>query len=357
MAMTTVVGWMLAGIFFSTQNTLILAARGYQDDANDRLLATAIAMLVWACLTPVVLYVADLFPLRKSRRLRSVAILLPLTLLLAAIRTSFDSFLPVILEGVPMRILDDRNSVLSLFHTHLLFIVLLIGIANFIRLQREEANRKRAEARFRAELAQARLSRLRADLHPHFLFNALNSVAAVVHTHPDDAREMLHQLVDLLQRSLATSDAREVALGEELELISSYLGILKMRFGDRLTTAIELHDSSLRDAAVPPLLLQPLVENAIVHGVANRIESTRVTVLVEASGPWLRLQVSDTGPGCEPAATHRVNGVGIRNVRARLESLYATEQSLEFRREAGTFVAEVRIPHRMLHDRELRRTA
>jgi two-component system LytT family sensor kinase len=347
--------WVIAGIFFGTQHTLMIQARGQQDDLNDRLIAMTISMLVWACLTPIVLHIADLFPLRKNRRLRSVAILLPIVLALAAARASVDSVLPMMLEGMPMTVSDYRSSVLSLFHTHFLFAVLLVGIGNFMRLQREDAEQRHAENRFKAELAQARLWRLRADLHPHFLFNALNSVAAVVHTNPVAARAMLQQLTELLERSLASGDVREVALAEELELTGSYLGVVKMRFGDRLVTSIEIADETLRNAAMPPLLLQPLVENAIVHGVAHRVDA-QVHVRIDRVQSALRVQVRDNGPGCAPDAVFRREGVGVPNVRARLESLYGKRQSLTFYREGEQFIAEIRIPYRPLED-ALSRTA
>lgn len=356
--------WIITGLFFGTQHKLMIEARGQTDNLADRLIAMTISMLVWACLTPIVIQLADLFPLRKPHRLRSIVILLPIALALAGGRALLDSMLPMLLEGMPITRPDYRSTVLSLFHTHLLFVVLLIGIGNYLRLQREEADRCRTEARFEAELAQARLWQLRADLHPHFLFNALNSVAAVVHTRPDAARQMLHQLSELLRRSLASQDVREVSLGDELELMARYLDIQKMRFGERLSAQIEVPDPTLRDAAVPPLLLQPLVENAILHGVSRRRYGGRVVVRVEADGeadgeaggeagdPWLRMQVRDNGPGCEPDAVFRREGIGVPNVRGRLEAVYGQQQSLMFHEERGEFVAEIRIPLRRMQTSE-----
>lgn len=342
-ALAITVAWIIAGVFFATQHIVMIEARGDHDNPVARFSAMLISMLVWACLTPIVLHIADLFPLRKSRRLRSTAILIPILLALAAARASVDSVLPFVLEGMPMTIADYRSSCLSLFHTHLFFAMLLVGIGNFMRLQREEGEQRRVEARAQAELAQARLGRLRADLHPHFLFNALNSVAAVVHTNPAAARSMLQQLTELLERSLASRDVREVALAEELDLTRSYLGVVQMRFGERLTATMELQDDALRDAALPPLLLQPLVENAIVHGIAHRLDA-RVTVKVDREQSWLRMQVRDNGSGCAPEAVSRREGVGISNVRARLESAYGERQSLRFFRDGEHFVAEIRIP-------------
>ena len=345
-ALAITAAWIVVGLFFGTQHTLMIEARGYPDNLTERLLAMSISMLVWACFTPVVIYVGELFPLRKTQRLRSIAVLVPVAFCFAGLRASLDGTLPILLEGMPMTFTDYRNSVLAMFHTHLLFVILLLIIANSMRLLRDEAARERAEARFRAELAEARLWRLRANLHPHFLFNALNSVAGVAHTDAEAAREMLQQLSELLQRSLASMELHDVPLGEELDLLSRYLGVLKVRFGERLTTSIEVGDDTLRRATVPPLLVQPLVENAIVHGVSARREGARLTLRVERDGPWLQLQVRDNGPGCAPEAVYRRDGIGVSNVRARLESIYGKQQSLRFGQRDGEFVAEVRIPFR-----------
>ena len=335
--------WIVAGFFFGSQHQSMINARGHQDNLSERQMATMMSMLIWALLTPIVIYIADLFPLRKSQRLRSVLLLIPIAILIAAVRSASDAWLPVILEGIPSSVGDYRSSVPALFHTHLLFVVLLIGIANFARLQREAAQRHAAEARVEAELAQARLSRLRADLHPHFLFNALNSVAGVIYTDPAAARQMLTRLSDLLGYSLARQEAREVPLGDELAFVDRYLDILRMRFGNRLTTSIVV-DPELAHLPMPPLLLQPLVENAVVHGIAHRRDGGTITIRAERAGFWLRLQVRDNGPGLDPKAIPpRRGSIGVPNVRARLESLYGGEQSLTYRREGDELVAEIRI--------------
>lgn len=341
-ALAITAAWIVAGFFFGWQHLSMINARGHQDNPTERQFVIIIAMLIWAIFTPIVIYIADLFPLRKSQRLRSILLLIPIALLFAALRAAADAWLPVVLEGIPLRMADYRNSVGALFHTHLLFIVLLIGIANFARLQREAAYRHAAEARVEADLAQARLWRLRADLHPHFLFNALNSVAGVIYTDPAAARQMLQRLSDLLGYSLARQEAREVPLGDELAFVDRYLDILRMRFGNRLTTSI-VADPEVAHLPIPPLLLQPLVENAVVHGISRRRDGGTIEIRAERAGSWLHLQVRDNGPGLDPKATPRHPSIGVPNVRARLESLYGDEQSLTYQREGDELVAEIRI--------------
>jgi LytS/YehU family sensor histidine kinase len=161
---------------------------------------------------------------------------------------------------------------------------------------------------------------------------------------------MLGKLRGLLRASVASAETREVRLAEELDFLERYFDIQKMRFGEKLSTAIHISDSRLRDAAVPPLLLQPLVENSIIHGIGRRRDGGSVVVVVDAEKngdeEWLRLQVRDNGPGAELSAIFGRGNVGVPNAKARLESIYGRRQSLTYVRRGDAFIAEVRIPLR-----------
>lgn len=347
MALVITTAWIVAALFFSWQHNAMIQARGQQDDLRERTLAMSASMMAWALLTPVVFYVSDLFPLRRARLLRNSVIMIGISVAVAAFRASFDGYLPVLLEGLPFTAVDYRASVLTLFHNYLLLTFLLIGIANFVRVEREDAARRRAEPQLEAELAAARLRQLRADLQPHFLFNTLNAVAALLHRDPEAAAKMLGRIRELIGASVAAGDAREVALADELEFIARYLDIQKMRFGSKLSSEIRIAHTRLERAAVPPLLLQPLVENSIVHGIANRRDGGRVVVEVDATERWLILRVRDNGPGSPDKISWR-GSIGIPNAMARLESLYGAEQSLTYRREGQELVADIRIPLRIM---------
>jgi LytS/YehU family sensor histidine kinase len=173
----------------------------------------------------------------------------------------------------------------------------------------------------RTELAVAQLDALRAQLHPHFLFNTLNAITALVRDQDTrGALDTLRLLSDLL-RSVLTADAsNEVTLRDELAFIQQYLGIMEVRFSDRLRVVWDVPDQ-LRDARVPTLVLQPLVENAIRHGIARSSLAGRVEITARRSGDRLILSVRDDGPGPVPE-TGRPTGVGLANTRARLERLY-----------------------------------
>ena len=346
-ALGIVAAWVALGLFLASQHHAQVEASHGSDDLGQRQIATIAGMLVWAVFTPIVIFIADRLPLRAPVRLRNAAVLVPFVLAIAAVRSLFDASLPMFLEGVATDgPVDPRHYAWSAAHTHVLFAVLLIAIANYLRLQRDIGERRRDEARFQAELANARLRRLRADIHPHFLFNALNAVAALVHADASKADRMLGALGELLRRSVASQDAMEVTIAEELDFLEKYLDVQRTRFGDRLRTKIVVTDESLLGAAIAPLLLQPLVENAIIHGIGQKRDGGSVSVRVTGDAAWLRIEIRDDGPGADPAQIFGRGSVGVPNVKARLEYLYGDAQSLTFRRDGNTFLSEVVIPRR-----------
>ncbi|HEY0159822.1 MAG TPA: histidine kinase [Thermoanaerobaculia bacterium] len=344
--------WFCVGGFFGWQHHTIIQARGEQDDLQARVLGMSASVFAWALFTPIVLWISDLLPLRRPLLTRNSLLLVVFAVAVAFLRSLIDGWLPALVDPFPTTFLDYRASVVTLFHTHILFVLVLIVVANFLRLEREEKMRLDADARLEAQLAEARLRQLSADLHPHFLFNALNAVAALLHRDPAGAAEMLGKLRELLRASVASESTREVRLADELAFLERYFDIQKMRFGDKLSTVIHVSEPHLKDAAVPPLLLQPLVENSIVHGITRMRGGGSVVVLVESEpgpdGDWLRVQVRDNGPGCEPESIFARGNVGVPNAMARLASIYGERQSLRYSRSGDAFVAEVRIPLRMV---------
>lgn len=345
--------WILVGLFFATQHNMIAGTRGEQGEPGDpdyRIASTVAAMWIWAALTPVVFFVAERLPLRKPHLLRNLLVLLLFAVAIAALRSPIDPWLSYGLGLAPPPAYPKADT-LYVMHLHVLFALVLIGVAEFMRMQREAAERRRAEARAHAALAQVRLRRLRADLHPHFLFNALNAVAALVHTDPAAAERTLDTLSELLRKSIATEDAAEVPLCDELEFIERYLDVQKTRFGDRLRTRVSVAGPELLGCAIPPLLIQPLVENAIVHGFRRRPDGGSVEVRAQRDGRWLLVEVRDDGAGTDPETVLGRAGVGVTNARARLEYLYGSNQALTFRRDGTLFVAAVRLPLRAMEMR------
>ncbi len=205
--------------------------------------------------------------------------------------------------------------------------IVLLSMAHVAELQRRDQARAIGEAQLQAALAVARLDALRKQLEPHFLFNALNSISSLLRRDPDAAERMLARLGDFLRLTLDDSTPQKVELRRELELLDRYLGIERVRFRDRLTVAIEV-PPELLGARVPYLVLQPLVENAIRHGIAERAGPGQVVVRASRVEGGLRLLVEDDGRGLDAGGAPPKPGVGLTNMRARLEQLYGSGQRL-----------------------------
>ncbi len=203
--------------------------------------------------------------------------------------------------------------------------------------------RERQAAALATELVQARLQALRMQINPHFLFNTLNTISALIHENPDAADRMIVRLSELLRRTLDRGDMQEVPLREEIEFLKSYLEIEQMRFPDRLTVTFDIEPKT-NELLVPHLILQPLVENALRHGILPREEAGRVAISARlVDGQHVELKVRDDGMGlpASDAAPER-EGIGLKNVRSRLAQLYGSAQEFEIGNVAGGGV-EVRI--------------
>jgi two-component system LytT family sensor kinase len=220
--------------------------------------------------------------------------------------------------------------------------VLAAGLARTYSL-RYQARRQQAVA-LQARLAEARLDALRRQLDPHFLFNTLNAISSLVERDPRGVRRMVARLAELLRASLDRADRPEITLHDELALLERYLDIMRVRLGDRLEVSMDV-DERVLDALVPTLLLQPLVENAIRHGVEQRSDGGRIWIEGRETAGTLTLRVRDNGPNGADAGTEV--GVGLGNTRARLEQLYGTAHRFALMAAAGGgTVAEVRLPLR-----------
>jgi len=202
----------------------------------------------------------------------------------------------------------------------LLFTVLTGGIIYATVFYRLAVERARAVEQARAELAQAELRALRAQMNPHFLFNALNTIAALVRDDPDGAEDTTTRLAELFRYTLRASERERAPLGDELAFVRDYLAIEHRRFGARLTVREDVAPG-LSGLAVPTLLLQPLVENAVRHGVAPRAEGGTVTLAARRDGETLVIEVGDDGPGFASEPSPSGNGFGLHSVRERLRAL------------------------------------
>jgi hypothetical protein len=215
----------------------------------------------------------------------------------------------------------------------------------------EYTRRAREIARLEAELGQAQLEALRSQLHPHFLFNALHTIAAVVREHDERlAVQLIERLGDVLRHVLRASRELEIPLASEVGFLDKYLAIEQARFGDRLAVSLAIDDDA-GAALVPQLIVQPLVENALRHGLAPRDEPGRLSIAARRIGDALRIDVVDNGLGLRDG-WDTDDGVGLPNVRTRLARMYGPAGRLALASPAsGGVVATITLPYRRGDDR------
>jgi two-component system LytT family sensor kinase len=225
---------------------------------------------------------------------------------------------------------------MEFFHDVIAFTVIVWGVFLFDRHTRA--------VQLEGKLAQARLENLRLQLQPHFLFNALNAISSVVYEDPRKADAMIARLSTLLRRTISDAEAQMVPLEREIETLELYLDVMRQRFEDRLQVDVRIAPD-VREALVPHLLLQPLVENSIRHGSDPRSNAVNVTVTADRDGGQTRMRIRDCGPGMPDAPPRR--GTGISNTAERLEQLYGADHTLAFENCAdGGLAVTVAVPYR-----------
>jgi LytS/YehU family sensor histidine kinase len=224
--------------------------------------------------------------------------------------------------------------------TYWIILVVLRGLESRRRLRDEQLR----SAQLQTQLAQAELQALRMQLQPHFLFNTLNAISALALADPLQARLMIARLSDLLRLTLEERHAAEIPLAREMEFLRCYLEIQQVRFQDRLDTRLDVAQDTLR-AAVPSMILQPLVENALRHGLLAKTEPGNLHIASRRDGDLLHLRIDDDGLGLPPDGP--LEGLGLGNTRARLAVLFGASASLELNRRAGGGTrVELRLPFR-----------
>jgi LytS/YehU family sensor histidine kinase len=224
--------------------------------------------------------------------------------------------------------------------TYWVILVVLRGLESRRRLRDEQLRSSQLET----QLAQSQLQALRMQLQPHFLFNTLNAISALALAEPLQARLMIARLSDFLRMTLEQRHAQQVPLSREMEFLRCYLDIQQVRFQDRLSTRLDVDENTLR-AAVPSMILQPLVENALRHGLLAKAEPGNLRIAGHREGDLLYLRVDDDGLGLPPDGPQE--GIGLGNTRARLDVLFGAAASMELSRNAGGGTrVELRFPFR-----------
>ena len=308
---------------------------------------------LWAFATLIVLGLARRFPLEGRRWKRHLAYhFLFATLSAVVITGGWQIIYHFLFANGPDRpyspwvtlswIIFNSSENYAIYGLLLLF----THAASYYRRYREGELRA---VQLQAQLSQAQLQALKMQLHPHFLFNTLHSISALVHKDPEAADRMIARLGDFLRLTLENSGTQEVTLQKELEFLQCYLEIERIRFQDRLTTRMEIDSRSL-DSRVPNLILQPIVENALRHGIAPRSTPGRIEISAKRNNGSVRIEVKDNGPGISAisATNGRFReGLGLTNTRARLERLYGEAHRFELANDPhGGLTVTLEIPAR-----------
>jgi sensor histidine kinase YesM len=228
------------------------------------------------------------------------------------------------------------NRVLSLtVMISIIIFCILMAAQKRVRIEAQAAHQREQIATSQALLLQAQLRTLQAQIEPHFLFNTLANCLSLMQTQPAQAEHMLARLIDFLRASLAASRAEQSTLGTEADLMASYLDLMVLRMGKRLRYQIEI-DAALRPLTLAPMLLQPLLENAITHGLEPKLEGGLVTLKARLEQAFLTIMIEDNGVGINTHASHRPgSGMGNNNVRQRLASLYGPRAQVQWAERVG----------------------
>lgn len=334
--------WTAVGLFSISQVTLDALARGAPAPQWRFFARALVEVWVWAAFTPAILALATRVPLARAAWLRPALFHTGASFAFALADVLLDGALAPLLGPSPRPPLAVAFVRQSFINVASYWVVVALGQAAAYR--RLWLERQVHAAELEAQLSDARLRALEMQLRPHFLFNALHTIAALVRRGDGHAAvRTIAQLGDLL-RAVLRADAQEVPLREELAFVERYLAIEATRFGDRLTVELAVEPGT-GEALVPRLVLQPLVENAVRHGIEPRPGPGRVTVRAAREGDALCLEVTDTGPG--PAAVARAGGLGLENTRARLRHLYGERQRVALERApGGGAIVRVELPWR-----------
>ena len=344
-------GWTLLGLFFSSQTYLTLSHTKFPITWAQAFVWGMLSACLIAIPTPLVFWLSRRFPFGRRSWWRSLLIHLPasvvFSIVLSLLSIVTDRLLGWLLGKqfafIQLREVSPQDYALFQFEGNILIYMVIAGIGHAYDYYRKYQERELKTSQLEVQLAQAQLQALKMQLHPHFLFNTLNAIWVLMAKDVEAARQMLVRLSDLLRLTLENSGMQEVSLKQELDFLDRYLGIEQIRFRDRLKVKLDIEPDTL-DAQVPNLILQPLVENAIRHGIAPRAAPGQIEIHARRENGMLYMQVRDDGPGLDNQTAFR-EGVGLTNTKARLLRMYGSSYRFDLRNAAeGGLMVTVAVP-------------
>lgn len=340
--------WTLPGLYFAIQVYLQHAYENRPISLGQALLRGLVFWLLWVVSSPLILWLARTFPIPRKEWLDGLLFHVP-----AGFIFSFAHLLLYVVissrlgsgawpDSVSVLLAEFQPVFLSSFAWwSLIYWTILLASYAFDYYQRYQEGQLKA-SQLEAQLAQSQLAALKMQLHPHFLFNTLHSISALIREDVEAADQMIARLGEFLRMTLRNSGEQQTTLEQELKFLVCYLDIEKLRFQDRLTARMEVEPAAM-DARVPNLFLQPIVENAIRHGIAQQTSAGVVAIRAHRNNGRLKIEVQDNGPGL--TVKNGADGVGLANTRARLRQLYGDEHLFGMMNAAeGGLVVTLEIP-------------
>ena len=327
--------WTIVGLLFAVRRIVLVKVMGGQVSWVIVGALELVYWYVWAAYTPLVIGLAKRFPLTGSRFVANIAIHTFASLVMAPLTSATEYLLSSGLLLSVFRVTDPgvlhllspfAVSVFSMSFTGMLTYWLVIGLYQSIHFYQAAMERQTIAAQLETQLSHAELENLKSQLHPHFLFNSLHTIGILMQEDVDAASHLLVCLGDLLRMALERPE-NEITLQSELEFVGKYLEIEQTRFHDRLKVYMDVPPDLLA-VYVPSLALQPLVENAIKHGISVDSAAGRLDIVAKRHNGRVRICVRDDGPGLAPKSPPRF-GVGLTNIQSRLKQLYGDDSSLE----------------------------
>ncbi len=329
-------GWTLVGIIFAgISYAAAIGENNKEFGFVSALRLNLVQFYLWAILSPLIFRFSRRFPIEfRPLNLRNLLLYFPALISFAGIHQIIH--LAVLWSIIPRwrrqfpALIDCYRAYFGFgFYIDLIIALLIVIAVHALLYYQNFRASELAQSSLKTELARAQLRALKMQLHPHFLFNTLHSISSLVLEDPPKANSMIARLGDFLRLTLENSDQQLVSLKEETEFLRCYLEIEQVRFGDRLTVALELEPQTL-SVQVPHLILQPVVENAIQHAIAPRAARGHIIIEAKRLNNLLRLEVRDNGPGiASNDALLGTEGVGLSNVRARLHQIYGSDFRFE----------------------------
>ena len=353
--------WTLIGLFFASQFAL-------QNQLSEspvpfwRILSWQLASgYAWFLASPFILWLSKRYPFEDGRWKASVPIHIVASIVVSLAILTIDTYvLPKLGYLARFNLTSFWETYKILFFVNFHFAIAIywgvVAIHQAILYYRKYRERDLKTSQLEARLASSRLQVLKMQLHPHFLFNTLNAISELVHCDPDTADRMLTDLSDLLRMSFESLEVQEIPLKQELEFLRKYLEIERTRFHDRLEVKMDIGPDTL-DASVPNMILQPLVENAIKHGISPKAEGGHINIEAWRKNGHLHLSVSDDGVGVNSGGVKAfTEGVGLSNTRRRLKHMYGEGHKFELEPEDDDHGLNVRLDIPYKQYKEVSRT-